>query len=465
MPNSEPTRHPGSFIDPAGCLYEANGNILRGIRPGFAAFYAGLLEDQAIKELLAREIVETEVVHEGLEGYPLTLKHRTLSPVSFPYEWTSGMLRDAANLTLDICIKLTERDRVLQDASPWNIVFEGTRPIFVDFTSIVQQDPNLLWAAYDQFCRLFLYPLALFAYLPGRIVRSFLTDALNGVSPDEVAKLLPARSVLRMRWLSHRLHLPRFILRIVRRMGQERALNRMSGRLSPSRQARTSFLASLRRDVKGISLQTGRSHWAKYYVDIATFFQVSKFNAKQSTVARLVDELRPRSVVDIGCNRGGYSIIAAMAGARVVCFDTDDDSVGLLYLLAREKQLNILPLVMDVLNPSPAGGWRARQFPSAPTRFKSEMAMALALVHHLAITQRQTFERIVPALADYAGKWLLTEFVPLDDPRSQELLVTHRRDLSWYSLPGLLAVLRESFREVQLFPSFPVGRTLILCTR
>ena len=178
-----------------------------------------------------------------------------------------------------------------------------------------------------------------------------------------------------------------------------------------------------------------------------------------------MEKITPKTVVDIGCNRGGYSVLAAQRGAKVTAFDNDEDSVSLLYAVAKEKQLPILPLVMDFLNPSPECGWRNRQFAAAPPRFRSEMAMALALVHHLAITQRQTFERIVAALADYADKWLLTEFVPLDDPRSCELMATQRRDMNWYSLGNFLDALSGSFAQIETFPSYPEGRTLILCKK
>ena len=157
--------------------------------------------------------------------------------------------------------------------------------------------------------------------------------------------------------------------------------------------------------------------------------------------------------------------MAAQTGARVTAFDTDEDSVGLLYETAKAEVLDILPLVMDCLNPSPTCGWRALQYPSALQRLRSDMALALALVHHLAITQRQTFERIVVALADYAEKWLLTEFVPLDDPRSRELLATHSRDMSWYTLDGFVSALSHMFSCIETFPSYPDGRVLILCTR
>lgn len=458
-------RHPGSYVDPSGALFEASGALLRGIAPDSAEFYMKVLNDQVVQNMIGNELVDTAISSQTIAGYSLILRHRTLSPVNFCYEWPVEMLQDAALLTLDICLRLVDQDWTLQDASPWNVLYEATRPIFIDFTSIVPQDPNLLWVAYDQFCRHFLYPLVLYRYLPGRAVRAYLTDSLGGVSADDMAKLLPAQAALRMPWLFGRLYGPRFVLATARRLQRERQLVEMGSRMQPKREARRSFFQSLRRDITHTHARTQTSRWANYYADIESFFDPVRFDEKQAAVARLLTELRPESVVDIGCNRGGYAILAAKAGVRTVAFDTDEASVTLLYRLAREKDLVILPLVMDVLNPSPACGWRAQQFPSAPERFRSEMAMALALVHHLAITQRQSFERIVLALADYAEKWLLTEFVPLDDPRSQELLATNRRAMDWYSLENYLEALGKVFRQIETYPSSPQGRVLILCTR
>jgi hypothetical protein len=93
------------------------------------------------------------------------------------------------------------------------------------------------------------------------------------------------------------------------------------------------------------------------------------------------------------------------------------------------------------------------------------MALALALVHHLAITQIQTFDRIVLTLSEYAEKWLITEYVPLEDPRSQELLLTNRRDMSWYSLDAFVLSLKKEFPKVTTFPSSPAGRVLCFCER
>jgi hypothetical protein len=464
--DEKPKRHPGSYVDPAGALFELNRGMLRGINVEFADFYGQLLGDSPVKEMVGRELVETRIERDGIPGYAITLWHRKIAPISYCYEWPSGMLRDAALLTLDICLQLVGQGLVLQDGSPWNVVFDGTRPIFVDFTSIVREDRNLPWVAYAQFGQLFLYPLALLsAGLPSRVVRSLLTDHINGVTDDELVRLLPSGQWWRMPWLFSRVYLPRGLLAAMRKFGGERSLAKASARLFPTTAARRSFFASLRRDVAGIPLHTETGYWARYYSDMESFLAPPQFDRKQSTVARILGELKPRTVLDIGCNRGGYSILAAQSGAQVTAFDTDEASIAGLYSMAKERQLRILPLLMDVLNPSPAWGWRGIQFSSASSRFSSEMAMALALVHHLAITQRQTFDRIVPALADFAEKWLLTEFVPLDDPRSKELMASHRRDMSWYTLEGLVQALRESFSQVTLFPSCPEGRTLLLCER
>jgi hypothetical protein len=133
--------------------------------------------------------------------------------------------------------------------------------------------------------------------------------------------------------------------------------------------------------------------------------------------------------------------------------------------LVKERDLKILPLVMDVTNPSPAAGWRSVQYLSARDRFRSEGALALALVHHLSITQGQSFDRIVEELSDYCEKWLITEFVPPEDPRAKEILLTCRRDMSWYSLEGFLAALKLKFKTIKTFESYPDGRVLIFCLK
>ncbi len=464
-PKQERSAHPGSYVDPAGTLYEIDGKILRGIRPAFAEFYAKLLSQPFLQALLGSQVVETTIAHEGLGDYPLTLEHKRIKPVSFCYEWPAPMLKDAALHTLEICLDLTEHGLILQDAYPWNILFEGTTPVFVDFTSIIPENEHLLWVAYDQFCRFFLYPLVLAACGREKLARILLFDSINGISPFEFEQYLPKQALLRMPWLLWRFYLPRLLQLIIQKTQNDKLLVEASTKMQPNREARRAFLDSLRRTIQQLPLAKHKSRWSQYYTDLESFTRPATFNPKQTTVARLLKEYQPKTVTDIGCNQGGYAILAAQAGAKVVAFDSDSASIALLYQLVCERNLNILPLVIDLLNPSPASGWRNKQFAAAPQRLNAEMTFALAVVHHLAITQRQTFERIVPALADYADKWLLTEFVPLDDPRSVELMVTNQREMGWYSLENFITQLQTTFSQVETFASYPEGRTLILCTR
>ena len=152
--------------------------------------------------------------------------------------------------------------------------------------------------------------------------------------------------------------------------------------------------------------------------------------------------------------------MAAQQGISVTAFDTNEASLDMLYRLAKSKNLKILPLIMDVTNPSPSAGWRSMQYPAAIGRLQAEGALALTLVHTLAITHLQSFARIVEEFSDYCEKWLITEFIPAEDPRVKELLLTNRRDMSWYSLEGFLSALKSKYKEVTTFDSFPSGRTL-----
>jgi len=458
-------RATSSYVDPAGVVFLHENEILRGIRPEFSEFYRKMLERPIVKQLLGKLIIDTEVYSLTHDDFTLFLKHRMIAPLTYCYEWPPEMLRDAALLTLDLCIELVEDDLVLQDAYPWNVVFEATKPIFIDYTSIVPEEKDLLWVAYSQFNNFFYYPLILYSYGYHTIVRNLLRDYIDGVSDDQISKILPIMAPLRIPSLWGQLVLPRLFQRIIKSLHKEDSLRSISQRFSPNREARRNFFRSLRRMITSIPLRLVKSRWSDYYRDIESFEKPELFNSKQANIHAILEQKRPEVVVDIGCNQGGYSIMAANLGAKVIAFDTDEQCVSLLYHHAKEKGLDIQPLVMNVMNPSPALGWRAQQFVAANQRLSGDMVLALAVVHHLAITQRQSFDRIVSSIADYTSKWLITEFVPLDDPMAKQLLITSRRDMSWYTLDNFLKAIQLQFSSYEIFDSYPEGRQLILCRR
>jgi hypothetical protein len=455
----------GSSRDPIGDVYLYGNRILRGIHPEFQQDFLSIINHPIIQGMLGRKIVETWRYEPGLFGYPLTFEQRRIKPPSYCYEWPMVMLQDAALQTLEICAELNEAGYVLKDGTPWNILFDGPKPLLVDVTSIMPQDEDIIWAALDQFCRQALFPLLIGKKLSGHVGRSLLLSSPNGVSPEEAIYYLPIFTWLTYRWLIPRLYLPMFVVNLVRKSGQEKTIMAYRPSIPIRSPKRRLFFDTLKREVQSLRFDSGKSRWSQYYEDINAFLWRENFNPKQSLVAKLLDRCKPETVVDIGCNQGGYAILAAQAGARVVAFDTDEDSVTGLYRLTRLKELDLLPLVGDVLYPSPQTGWRGMEFLSAPVRFRSQMALALALVHHLAITQIQTFDRIVKTFSDYTDHWLITEFIPLDDPRSQELLLTNRRDLNWYCLDSFICALKKEFAQVEAFPSYPAGRTICFCQK
>jgi hypothetical protein len=451
--------------DPVGEVFEKDGQIFRGIHKEYQSYYRDLLNSDTIQQLLGKKVINTRIAMEGLAGYNFVLEHKRISPASFVYEWTFSMLRDAALLTLEICLDLVDKQWVLKDATPFNILFENHNPVWIDFTSIMPQEEDLYWIAYDQFCRTFLFPLIAGSCLKGRDIRSLFLANQNGISPQEVKQYLPALAWIKRPWLLKRLYLPLAMIEMARQSGKEDELSKVKPNIQGGSEPRRRFFEDVKKDLLSIKLPDISSAWSSYYDDINVFFTPSSYNAKQKAIAEFIERCKPANVVDIGCNQGGYSVIASLAGSKVVAFDNDEDSISLFYRLAIEKKLNILPLIGDVVYPSPACGWRGKEFASMQERLKSEMALALALVHHLAITQNQTFDRIVLMLSEYTSRWLVTEFVPITDPRVLEITRTTRRDLSWYTQDNFVDSLRKGFRSVDLVPSHPEGRTLCFCEK
>jgi len=124
-----------------------------------------------------------------------------ISFISYPYEWSFSMLKDAALATLQIQKTAMKYKMVLKDASAYNIQFVDAQPILIDTLSFEKYEPGAPWLAYQQFCKHFLAPLALIAYVNvelGQLLRIYLdgirlTWPLDSC-PDDKVKFGPAAS-------------------------------------------------------------------------------------------------------------------------------------------------------------------------------------------------------------------------------------------------------------------------------
>jgi len=437
----------GSFKDPHGGVFFQGARVFRYFTPeGAASFQAlaasGLLEKLAQRGAIvgAREVPpeEAAVLLRAVPGTALVVEHPRLPFISYCYEWPFEMLKAAALLHLEVLATALERGYILKDATPYNVQFLGPRPVFVDVASFEPYPDGQPWNAYSQFCRLFLNPLLLQA-LTGVRFQGWLRGSLDGIAPAQLSRLLPWRHKLR----------PSVFLHVVlqawldRRAASTDAADQSLLHRKVSRKSVLRLVEGVRRAVEGLRPGPSASPWARYD-DENTYSQEARA-CKEAFVERTLAARRPEVVWDLGCNTGRYSFIAARHAKHVVAMDSDPDAVDVLYRHARDTTANVLPLVMDLLDPSPDRGWAQAERPGLSQRGPADMALCLALVHHLAIAGNVPLRRVVAWLAQAARSGII-EFVPKEDPGARALLRWRRDVYPNYSQAAFEAALRERFQ-------------------
>lgn len=291
--------------DPVGYVKKTGSKIMRGINDDYAEFYSSLLDQPFIKDLLGHKIINTKISKENIDHFSLTLEHDLISPVSYPYEWPLAMLKDSARLTIELCIYLNEHDLTLKDATPWNIIFNNTKPIWVDFASIIPVDNNLLWVAYNQFFSTFLLPLLIGKYLSGNITRSMFLADQSGISPSNALRVLPFEAYIKNPWIFNKVAIPNYIIRLLSKVNLEEEIITASRKNSYSKKSRQKFFEKLLKYIESINIKSQRSAWSEYYKDLDSFFDGDLYNQKQKILYKLISSHKPSSLVDAGCNVGG----------------------------------------------------------------------------------------------------------------------------------------------------------------
>ena len=366
-------------------LYE--NQIHRGIRQDQEPFYRQLFENGTV-ETLTRDhcLVESNPVDLSLPELDCSfiLRHREVKPVTYCVEWCPSMLRQAALATLELALALEEKDCLLQDAYPWNVLFESTRPVHVDFTSIIPlSGVQLLWPAYQQFQNFFLHPLKLMAMGKGQTARLLLQNYIDGISLGQLNNHTTLAYGLKHPFSSGL----GFLMGLADKRAQKtpgwkiKLQDQIQSQNGADRNkpVRRRLLKGLLKQVEGLRLPSYSDNWSGYYEEI----QGTLENRKEEAVGEILKQLAPQTVLDLGCNVGRYSIIAARQGAKVLSLDASEPCIEALFKKAGSENLSITPVIGDILNPTPAFGFLARQFPSMIERFRSEVVLCLAVMHHL----------------------------------------------------------------------------------
>lgn len=407
-----------SFRDPSGCIIERDGEFLRVVQPSYAQDYQFLIKSGLYRALTAQGLLVSheEIGEAGVPGAYKVLRPRQVPFVSYPYEWCFSQLRDAALATLAIQKTAMAHGMSLKDATAFNIQFVDGRPMLIDTLSFERLRLRP-WVAYGQFCRHFLAPLALMSRRDPRLGQLFRT-CLDGVPLPLAATLLPWGARLNL-WLLMHLFL--------HAASETRAARLPPRPVQPKNFPLRSFLGlatSLESTVQSLKWEAPKSHWAAYYESTVTGGRYVEH--KKQVVGGFIKIAQPRTVWDLGANTGLFSRLAAENGVEVLSFDSDPACVEINYLKTRQvKPARLLPLLMDLMNPSPALGWDHRERMSWLERPKPDMVLALGLAHHLAIANNLPLERIADFFARLSP-WLAVEFVPKEDANAQKLL--HARE-------------------------------------
>jgi hypothetical protein len=409
--------HPGSFRDPSGFLFRRDGVLYRQVNAVYREHYDAFIGGGLYKTLTDAGLM---VRHEEVDVPPAepATAYRIIRPepvpfISYPYEWCFGELKDAALATLRIQKMALERGLTLKDASAYNIQFLGGRPVLIDTLSFekLRMKP---WVAYRQFCQHFLAPLLLMArrdHRLGQLSRVFL----DGVPLDLASRLLPPSTRLRPGIAMH-IHLhaasqKHYATRAVEFKERRVSLVSLKG-----------LVDSLERLVLRTEFRLTRTEWGNYYKE--TNYSDASFEDKKRIVAEFLELVKPRTVWDLGANTGIFSRLASDRGIRTVAFDIDPVAVEINYReVVKEKEADILPLVLDLANPSPAIGWANAERDSWLARGPVDAVLALALVHHLAISNNLPFAMVARTLRRTCDR-LIIEFVPKSDSQVRRLLET-----------------------------------------
>ncbi|MGN6111682.1 MAG: class I SAM-dependent methyltransferase [Luteimonas sp.] len=453
---------PASFRDPAGFVFTRDGTVYRQVDAAGAADYDRLMASGLYPELVSRGWL---VAHEEADVAPLAPgAHRVLRPerigfISYPYEWSFSQLQDAALLTLDAQLLALEHGLSLKDASAYNVQFRGGRPVLIDTLSFEAYEEGRPWVAYRQFCQHFLAPLALMAYTDVRLSH-LLRSFIDGIPLDLASTLLPRSTRWRFGMAMH-LHLHARAQRSHAATvdGGEASASRARA-VSVSRRGLEGLLQGLRGTVAKLAWKPAGTEWGDYYQ--ATNYDEAAFSEKQRMVEAFLADAAPRTVWDLGANTGVFSRIASRAGADTVAFDIDPAAVEYNWREARrEGGAQPLPLLLDLTNPSPGLGWAGAERASLEQRGPADCVMALALIHHIAISNNVPLANVARYLSRL-GRKLIIEFVPKADSQVRRLLASREDIFGNYDQAGFEAAFSTCFNIVRAEPIPGSERTLYL---
>ena len=485
-------------FDAAGELFLENEKIHRGIYPEYESLYRDILKICEKNNLFQYGIVNTAERKEPLNPeykFNLVLEHDHIPFVTYPHEWSASMLKDAALFHIDLFIQLEKYGLTLKDWHPYNILFKHTDPVFVDFLSIIplgnldKEDylnppkvplffgrfwDNRSKYLYEMYSRMylpfFLLPVTIMAQKKYKIARkrmyeTTLNASTTTITPSEV-----------------------FGIDLIRRILFETRETFKKISLVEHQQSKKKFFRNLKNELDNLEVQPPSSAYVKYYNlknENFDYNRTADWTNKQLVVYNALKELKPRTVLDIACNTGWFSILAANLGSSVVAVDIDESCVDKLYEYTKKEHLSIHPLVLDISHAAEEVfpiiqdeviyqkrmAHRTPLLISAEKRLQCDMVLVLALIHHLVLGQNMRFNQIRKILDSLSKKYLIIEFVAkndnliIEDPDFFPAFKANPDAFDWYTMENFIIELKTVYKSIDIKESFPETRKLLICKK
>ncbi|MEN8237962.1 MAG: class I SAM-dependent methyltransferase [Actinomycetota bacterium] len=405
---------PGSFRDPGGRVFLRDGEVYRTLDEHALANWEALAATTFFPQYVAAgRIVATERVDDvALAGdWAGVLHHERIPVITYPYEWTFSMLRDAALLQLDLLSAALAEGMILKDSTPFNIQWRGHEPVFIDIGSFETLDKGDIWVGYRQFLSQYLYPLMLTANV-GIAFQPWLRGRPDGITAEQMHAVMGSKSRLLSKSGLLHVTLPARTERSGRGKGRDvRSEYKEAGFSKEMIEANVKGLRSI---VEKLSWTPDTSRWNRYAADCEHVHL--QRDAKAEFVAGVLEEGPFDTVWDVGANDGHFSNLAAHHAGYVLALDADELVLDELFRsLHTNGPANVLPLIQDLADPSPGIGWRGMERPPLVQRSSPDLVLALAVVHHLVIGRNVPLRAFVDWMADLNAR-IVFEFVPPDDP-------------------------------------------------
>ncbi len=436
-----------SFRDPSGFLFTRDDTLFRQINKEYESIYKKLMTGGLYAQLIKKGwLIPHEEVSDIKPADPdnafLVIKPVKVDFISYPYEWSFSQLKDAALITLKIQGAALEKGLTLKDASAYNIQFYKGKPVLIDTLSFDDYTEGKPWDAYRQFCQHFLAPLALMSKVDIRL-NQLLRVYIDGIPLDLTSTLLPWSTKFNLGLATH-IH-----IHANAQKKYSESQGKTEGTATVSKMGLLGLIDNLQNTVKSLEWSPKGTEWAEYY-DI-TNYSSSAFDEKKNLVRSFVQAAGGGKIWDLGANTGEFSRAVVECG-NVVSFDIDPAAVEKNYnQVKNEKETGILPLVLDLTNPSASIGWANQERDSFEARGPVDVVLALALIHHICISNNVPLESFASYLSGL-GKHLVIEFVPKEDSQVQKLLSTRKDIFPHYTIEGFENAFTKSFEIVKKQP-------------